>query len=638
MIIHHQPSLFARLFYYNIFSWIALAVVAFVFVLQLPLLKSWWLQQPVLFSKNQGFYDQPVTIHLRTPYDGTQIRFTIDGSQPTSDSRLYQAPLKITQTVALRAAVFQDQKQIGETVTKTFLIDEHTKLPVFSIVIEPDELWNPDTGIYVRGNNNNKSKRGKEWHRIAEMSFFDGRQLQLNQEVEMMIFGGASRSNPQKSLRICSPDNDEYIHYQFFPDYPRDHFDCFLLRAGGSDWFSTMIRDAALQSTVADTKLDIQQYRPTIVFINGQYWGIHNIREWLDVGYLSSKYGVSADDFTTIDLSHLLEDLGGPVLREGRQKDADQYLEMIEKIERHDMQVTNAFYEFKNKFDLDNLLIYMVSEMYFANHDWPLRNVRLWKYQKGEKEFANSVDGRDGRWRWMLYDVDSAFGLEEYIVNGVKEPAASQDSISRFDRAEFRYETLLENVDFAYQFINLMADSLNTRFQPENVIAHIDVAHAQLVDEIPRHAHRWRYGIDAAGHDVFSSLEEWQDNVEYLREFARQRPQYMWQQMVEYFGLRGTYDLSLDIEGKGSVRINTISIDNTHTSWHGTYFQDVPVELEAVPAVGYVFKEWKGDYSVDKSLIEMRSRSDKKVTAVFERNWPQYVQKAVMNMVESIDW
>ena len=148
----------------------------------------------------------------------------------------------------------------------------------------------------------NFTQRGREWEREAYIEYFDGGEAKFSQNLGIRIHGGATRTYPQKSIRLYARGEygQEFIEYPIFGNKKimeegnvADKFKTLLLRNGGNDGQSTIFRDALMQSLVEHTSLDIQAYKPVIVFLNGEYWGIHNIRERFDRHYFEQYYGVS---------------------------------------------------------------------------------------------------------------------------------------------------------------------------------------------------------------------------------------------------------------------------------------------------------------------------------------------------------
>ena len=292
--------------------------------------------ESVEFSIPGGFYSSTQTVSLSTSGLGS-VHYTTDGSVPTPDSPIYTAPFSVGAPVVLRAAAFQPDFLPSVIATQTYFVNQETQLPVFAISVDPDDLFSDSTGIYVEGTNGvpgNCSETPKNWNRdwekLANIEFFetDGVSV-LNQQAGVKISGGCSRNYAQKSLALIA--RQEYgkdtFEYPFFQHKEVNSYSTLELRNSGQDWFRTMFRDGLVNTLLQEHEgMNVLAYRPAVVYLNGDYWGIHNIREFLNVAYLEQNYGAVDGQ---VDL---LEGLASPLVGS-----ADAYNEMIDFIRASDM-------------------------------------------------------------------------------------------------------------------------------------------------------------------------------------------------------------------------------------------------------------------------------------------------------------
>jgi hypothetical protein len=278
-----------------------------------------------------GFYSSAITVTLESPDSDVTLRYTIDGSTPTETSAVYSSPLnivdrsndmevfarintgngfqnpgsRIVKGTVLRARAFKSGATPSDVVTATYFIgpqfEGRWEHPVISIAVDRDDFFGSERGIYVRGSDwttPNWDQRGDEWERPVNVEMFevDGQRV-LAQKAGARINGGASRASCKKSLRLYA--RSEYgasnFEYPVFPDQPHDSYKRLILRNGGNDVDRSILRDGFMQALVGHMNFETQAYRPSIVFINGEYWGIHNIRERYDQYYFEQKYGVDPD-------------------------------------------------------------------------------------------------------------------------------------------------------------------------------------------------------------------------------------------------------------------------------------------------------------------------------------------------------
>lgn len=293
---------------------VAILFLAFVFAYADSVRAAITGEQVVRFSQTSGFYESPIELTLSALGNRkatAEIRYTLDGSTPSQNSSRYAGPIRIDKTLVLKAMVMQDGLAVGKIQTQSYFINETSTLPVVSLITDPKYLWDPTIGIYVAGEGRvneagelipNYEMRGPEWRPPAYLEFYDGRgQMQFALEGNIKIHGEGSRKYPQKSVRFCATQG-EYMEYKFFADSDVEKFKCILLRNGGNDWIDTLFRDALAQRLVAETSLDIQHYQPALLFLNGEYWGIQNIRDTYNDDYFHTKYGLDRDGITIIFL------------------------------------------------------------------------------------------------------------------------------------------------------------------------------------------------------------------------------------------------------------------------------------------------------------------------------------------------
>ena len=244
-----------------------------------------------------GVFDRLPKVELTSENAAAVIRFTTNGSVPTADSPSFKTPIRalFDKTLVIRARSFLDGQPASKVITQTYLSGRMFSMPVISLTTAPDNLWDEQTGIYTPGNNANEGGRvanyWNEWERPVHVEFFesDGT-LGFQLDAGIRMFGWGSRSDSQKSLSIMARDRygTPEIEYPVFPGHPITSFKSLVLRAAGSDSRSngTFFRDPFATSLMKERNVDIQAMRPAVVFLNGDYWGIHNIREKMNEDYL----------------------------------------------------------------------------------------------------------------------------------------------------------------------------------------------------------------------------------------------------------------------------------------------------------------------------------------------------------------
>ncbi|MCA9730952.1 CotH kinase family protein [candidate division KSB1 bacterium] len=554
----------------------------------------------VISSHTPGFYENFIRITLESAEENTPVYYTLDGSVPTESSAKYQNQILLSRTLVVRARTFQAGNLPGPVLSQTYFIGEDTELPVISLSTDPANLWDWQTGIYVKGPNANSdypyfnSNFWQDWEKPAHIEFFeDDKQHGFSIDCGIKIFGGWSRAADQKSLSLFfrAQYGTSTLEYPVFPDLKITNFEALVLRNSGNDWNYSMLRDGMMGSLVESLDIDKQAHRPAVLFINGEYWGIHNIREKINEHFLASHHGVDPDN---VDLL------------EGNQNvihgDGAGYQQLINYINTNDMSsdASQAFIE--QQIELKSFLDYFIAQIYFDNTDWPGNNIKYWRTR-----------GAEGKWRWILYDADFGFGLFD--------PNGYQHNTLQFaldpnhpDWPNPPWSTLLlrkflENENLRNQFINYFADHLNLTFKAERVNAKIAAKRAAILPEINSHLKRWSHSHD-----------NWVTQINRLYTFSQNRVTQSRRFLMQEFSFSSMTAVKVNLPDTtmGRVRINDhLFIEE---NFIGYYFPGIHISLQAVPRPGYRFNRWTGSDSSQNAFLQINPDKTINLTAWFEKS------------------
>lgn len=515
------------------------------------------------FSLKGGFYDGNIEVELSS-IDG-EIRYTLDGSLPTLSSSLYIDPLLINETTILRASVFINNYIQGKTRTQSYFINENfeeRKLPIFSIATDEENFWNEDTGLYVQ---NFKP----EWEYPINIELFEndgGNRAVFNELAGVRVNGQNSWELPQKMLGIYFDNEFDAgsLEYPLFFDRRRSGFDNFTLRVGGSDWSSTMFRDGLSQGlTRGRMNLSSMGFRPSLVFINGVYLGIHNMRSRIDEGFIEENYGLLGNEYD------LIENNGGV-----EQGDSIAFEELFDLLDQDLTNQTN-FDAVAAVMDIENYMDFYITEIWSSNSSYG-HNIQLWKPKS-----------QDSKWRWIAQDFDRGFsGSDNDLIERF-----STDPAANYEWVASRFANMLENENFANTFMRRFADHLYTTFHPTRVIEHINQKEAAIEMEMPTQIERWE-GTTSGYGNAIPSFDYWRNEVEELRTFALERQGVLFDDLIDNFQLSETTTLGVytDYEKAGTTYINEMSIPASN--WVGSYLTDLTFNLTAAPNAGFDFVGW----------------------------------------------
>ncbi len=566
------------------------------------------------FSEKAGYYEEPLSLKLSAFSDTEEIFYTLDGTIPTQASFRYVQAIEINSTTVIRARAFSHNKLPSKVITQTYFMNESSSLPVVSLVTDPKYLWDKNIGIYVKGNKyienvNVSANYFQAWERPANIEYFgiDGEQG-INMKVGIRIHGKSSRKNYQKSLVVETGekyDNQAITNEKFCERFP-DTIKTFLLRNGGNDWGMTMFLDGLVHTLVIDKiDMDAQLYQPAIVFINGEYWGIHNIREKINAHYLKSNHGNKSTKIDILEPDFPQETM---VAVKGN---TDEYNKMIKFIENNSLSIDENYAAVKEYIDIGELINYLATEVYIGNRDWPYSNLKCWKFRDDSS-----------KWRWILFDTDLSFikSSEHAKFNMLEHMlAVNSDDYVTPPWSNYLIRKLFESDEFKNEFIQKMAVYLGTVFESEHVLQVMDSLKQNIEPEVERNFKKWG-GLrqNAARYLVTSKThKEWEANINFIKIFVEDRPSVLRKEMTEYFQLKDTVKLRLQVNDKIAGNISIMGYKLHEGNFNDYVFSDIPIKLEAIPNEGYEFVKWKGgDYERD-CVINLTN--NKKLTAIFRK-------------------
>ncbi len=543
------------------------------------------------FSHKAGFYQEAISVELSSKNEEAQICYTLDGTTPTAENcTVYQSPILIDTTKVLKAICVRSEHLSSPIVTRTFFINVDHSLPIFSLSTnEFDSLY------YEK--NFMRSKRKV----LGYVEFFENDSTRtFNEWVDLSLAGGGSKRHDQRSLSLHtrSKYGSKWLKYPFFADKDHDKFRGLVLRNSGNSVPRTFFKDAFMHQLCAqnNTNLDYLSYRPVIVYINGNYWGIYNVREKKCKHYYERNHGINGDSLNVLIGENFFKHHGS----------SKGFKDLYKFIETNDMSLPENYDSVQNRMDIANFIDYQISELYVANTDWPLNNTRVWRSQK-----------EGSKWRWLLFDLDHGFRDKKCGINPIDYGTGVQDYHKekyheRISETTMILRSLLQNDSFKNRFINRFADLINTNFRVDNALSLIDSMAAQYEKEIPRQITTWypEKSLNRKG--------RWQHNVENMREFARCRPDSVLHFIQEAWDLE-INSVSINAAEGGKVQINDMLLPSY--PFVGVYFVGIPIQLKAIPKEGYRFVRWEGTIKSKDALTEVAIKKGQGVEAkaIFEK-------------------
>jgi hypothetical protein len=532
--------------------------------------------EPV-FSVAEGYYTAKQTVSLSSASPTSEIRYTLDGSEPVSSSILFNGThLSISATKILRAKSFsKGDKLPSNSVSNSYFINGtvHT-VPVLSVITDNSNLYG-STGIFDNPN--------QEWEKPSYVEYFDS---QKNKKFEqfsgIQIDGGAggSRTHPQHSFRL-EFDHNIYgsgdVLYKLIPDQPkRENYKSIYLRNGSNRYLSFMFKDAMQCKMMSyNTNNYYSTFTPAVVYINGSYFGLYEMREKINDEYFKNNFNANIDSaFHLLTLSYyynlVLRALNGSV--DTFTSDYNKFLS-LKNTDPDYLQKADKI------IDIEYYTDYIIAHSWIADTDWPFNNIKIVK-----GDFSNY------RWRFVLLDLEWALQPDGWTSSNFDHISYMLNYDSGVPYIRF-WKELMKNPEYKKKFITRFADIMNLSYLNENTIGIAQSIYDSTFTEMRGEYVKWGGGESQAN----SNMLRYSDNMTTFKSELSKRTDFVRGDIISNFGLTGKYSLELQVqpENTGVIQINTISPEIY--PWSGVYFAGVPVKMEAKGIGNYVFDGWEAN-------------------------------------------
>lgn len=512
--------------------------------------------------------------------EGTEIRYTTNGSEPTASSAKYTADIPITKSTSIRAKLFCNGWLSPRSTVQSYIFhDRSMTIPVISIVTDNSYLNDKKIGIFANNYGHEKYQQ-VDWRRPLNIELFDaeGEPSQLNQLCETRITGAWSREAARKSMGIYCHKRfgKKNMEYEFFPDQcpGLTNYKSIVLRNSGNDRDYTYMRDAVCQRAMAEhADIDWQAWRPAVIYINGNYWCLLNIRERANENNILTHY----DGLEDIDLIENGE------LKEGTKENYDAFTAFFNE-HGHTLD------EYAELMDWEEYIRITTMNLYFNNLDYPGNNNVMWR---------PSAEG--GKWRWIAKDLDYTLGL--YTNGGAGGSGGydhqiiaqwyNPDDYSLHQGANFSitwdatrlFRRLMEDADFAREFIDRFSIYMGDFLNEKSVRAIWDPMYAMIKDEWKRHR---SVVYDNPWWPIFD------DEQRYARNWLSKRTNEMYKQLGKQYDLGTPIPMTVnqDLEDASALDVTFNGVPLTKGVFNGKFFADRSITLEGQAPEGQVISGW----------------------------------------------
>lgn len=409
-----------------------------------------------------------------------------------------------------------DRSIVTEYIYLTYFEEQESDLPVLALTLNLNDIVSESQGLFVFGEqawsdegfynnwwsrNANFRMRGNKWERPAHIQYYDNDELKFQDECGIKISGNATRGFPQKSFQLVARKNygNEFLDFPFFGKDGNDKSRSIVIRNSGNDNTKTLFADLLMHTLAQDSYAITQVGHPMVVYLNGNYWGIYNMRERIDPYYLSRIEDVKEDEITLLE---------GTELKDGDKDEKEKFDALIARISGANDTTEDLLATVENEIDLNSFTDYIIFETYYANTDWPENNSLFYK-------------AKDGKWKWILHDLD--YGLA-YLGESAVEQNLFEKLAKSSSSVAVLFNFLIQDNDFKKRFTARAHQLLNSLLSENTVTSVFEDLSKKYRHELSNQINRWR---------MIDSVEDWEFNCKRNLDFLIERRSFYLNQIEE---------------------------------------------------------------------------------------------------------
>ncbi len=430
---------------------------------------------------------------------------------------------------------------------------------VFSITGKPSDLTLRPDGIFY---GKNYEKRGRESEREIHLDVWDPNgKLIISQNCGIRIFGAYSRQSYLKSVKLFARSEYDAEHknfkYNFFDTLKLDGSDGFVkkykklvLRNSGNDYQFAWIRDELCQTLASLAGFDdYEAVKPAVYYLNGEYKGLYWLHESYCDNYFKNKYGDTDKNGEFVVCEGSEQEKKTDDDDESTVKAANEFNAKYEQLKNLDYTI-DSNYELLNSFmDVENYLMYYAYNTYICNHDWPNNNYKCYRYYAPEGEAYEADSVYDGRWRFLLHDMDYGMGLYDQSqcmasydkLGEIMSPTIADENDKKKQVENERYAplftALMKRTECRDFFVKYSLELANNALSRNTICDTLDVMNEERAEEMEEF-YAYLEVLKAKRADgIWAWRGHWETYTKQIKNFAKQRGNYSKRYMEKNFNI-----------------------------------------------------------------------------------------------------
>ncbi len=594
----------------------------------------------ITFSHPSGIYTETIEVEITCP-GAERIFYTVTGELPTEKSRRYKMAVELRAKEAdsctsITARGLYPDGSWSEPAIATYYVgknaDQRFDTPVVFLTCDPDKLFGYENGILVEGKLRDDFKKynpGAEVISISPAGFnlrgsISEREVHfemldpsgtsvISQDLGVRPFGAYSRARKLKSIKLLPRyDYDaeqNKLAYTFFgTDYSNDglnrlvvEYKRMVMHNSGNDNGVLMMKNALHQQLAGDAGFpDYTRCVPISVYINGDYYGFMWMNDTYCSEYFEDRYGaylgvfeeVSGPERSKPDKRFYMEDMPAYAY--------DDFNFMYEKFSNLDLTVEENYAALCKVVDVENYLFYYAVNVAINNNDWPSNNHKAYRYYRSSDEEYKEGTVFDGRWRFLIHDVDNVLNADGNILNTylLSKTASRRSPL---------FQKLMERADCRDYYITKCMELVNGAFSESNWVARIDEIHASRLNELTYYIENAERNATNFG-NVDSTIKTMKSNA------SRRLSRMVIELKSAFKGVVSGSTYQLDIADSDNVfyTIGTYECE----SYSGKQLVEYGLSVVPTVAVGYRFDHWlvNGEAVYDEVLTVAPAKKDETIT------------------------